>query len=133
MRAGLLTLTAAAAVCLLSGCARQVPARGPVTYRFESGRTALLRQGVAFAPQRAPEVVHRAIAAGNRLQGMPYKWGGGHARHDDWGYDCSGTVSYVLREAGLIDDAIPSRGYFRYGRRVRGDGSRFTPARGTCS
>ena len=47
-----------------------------------------------------PPPVIRAIAAGNRLQGKPYKWGGGHARLQDSGYDCSGTVSYVLREAG---------------------------------
>ena len=86
----------------LVSCSSQVKARHPVSYRFEHGRTALLRDGVAYAPKRAPAAVIRAIAAGNRLQGKPYKWGGGHARPDDSGYDCSGTVSYVLREAGLL-------------------------------
>ncbi len=105
----------------LSSCARQVKAKQPVSYRFQHGRTALLKDGVAYAPKRAPEAVKRAIAAGNRLQSKPYKWGGGHARHNDSGYDCSGTVSYVLREAGLMKGSMPSRGYFSYGKKGEGD------------
>ena len=104
----------------LVSCSSQVKARHPVSYRFEHGRTALLRDGVAYAPKRAPAAVIRAIAAGNRLQGKPYKWGGGHARPDDSGYDCSGTVSYVLREAGLLKGSMPSRGYFSYGKKGEG-------------
>ena len=114
------TVAAAAALVLLPGCSRQVTARGPVTYRYEPGRTALLRQGVALAPRQAPAAVQRAIEAGNRLQQMPYKFGGGHSQLCDSGYDCSGTVSYVLREAGLIEDAMPSKGYFNYGQRGPG-------------
>ena len=104
----------------LVSCSSQVKAKHPVSYRFEHGRTALLRDGVAYAPKRAPAAVIRAIAAGNRLQGKPYKWGGGHARPDDSGYDCSGTVSYVLREAGLLKGSMPSRGYFAYGKKGEG-------------
>ena len=104
----------------LVSCSSQVKARHPVSYRFEHGRTALLRDGVAYAPKRAPAAVIRAIAAGNRLQGKPYKWGGGHARPEDSGYDCSGTVSYVLREAGLLKGSMPSRGYFSYGKKGEG-------------
>lgn len=74
-----------------------------------------LVNGLAVAPPDAPPVVHRAVAAGNRLQKMPYKWGGGHAKLNDDGYDCSGTVSYVLRKAGLMKDQMPSRGFFKYG------------------
>lgn len=105
----------------LSSCSNQVKAKRPVSYHFESGRTAMLKNGVAYAPRRAPLAVKRAIAAGNRLQGMPYKWGGGHARHNDSGYDCSGTVSYVLREAGLMQSSMPSRGFFTYGKKGEGD------------
>lgn len=101
-------------------CSSQVKAKKPVAYHFESGRTAMLKDGVAYAPRRAPYAVKRAIAAGNRLQSMPYKWGGGHARLADSGYDCSGSVSYVLREAGLIKDSIPSRDYFKYGKKGEG-------------
>ncbi len=104
----------------LASCSNQVKARKPVSYRFEYGRTAMLKNGVAYAPRSAPPAVKRAIAAGNRLQGKPYKWGGGHARHHDSGYDCSGTVSYVLREAGLMKGSLPSRGYFAYGKKGEG-------------
>jgi hypothetical protein len=104
----------------LVSCSNQVKARQPVSYRFESGRTALIKDGLAYAPRNSPDAVKRAIAAGNRLQGKPYKWGGGHANHLDSGYDCSGTVSYVLREAGLMKGSIPSRGYFTYGKKGEG-------------
>lgn len=107
------------AVCL-SSCSSQVKARQPVSYRFEHGRTALIKNGVAYAPRSAPAAVKRAIAAGNRLQGKPYKWGGGHGRQLDSGYDCSGTVSYVLREAGLMKGSLPSSGYFSYGKKGEG-------------
>jgi hypothetical protein len=101
-------------------CSSQVKAREPVSYRFEAGRTAMLKNGIAYAPRRAPAAVKRAIAAGNRLQGKPYKWGGGHARENDSGYDCSGTVSYVLREAGLMRGSIPSGDFYSYGKKGAG-------------
>lgn len=101
-------------------CSNQVKARHPVSYQFEHGRTAMLKDGKAYAPRSAPVAVKRAIAAGNRLQDKPYKFGGGHARHKDNGYDCSGSVSYVLREAGLLRGTLTSRGYFNYGRRGYG-------------
>lgn len=104
----------------LVSCSHQVKARRPVSYRFEHGRTALLRNGIAYAPREAPAAVKRALAAGNRLQHKPYKWGGGHAVLEDSGYDCSGTVSYVLRSAGLIRGAIPSNGFFNYGNKGAG-------------
>ena len=104
----------------LMSCASQVKARRPVSYHFESGHTAMLKDGIAYAPRNAPSAVKRAIAAGNRLQSMPYKWGGGHAKLDDSGYDCSGSVSYVLREAGLIDGCIPSKEFFNYGKKGEG-------------
>lgn len=116
-------LLSAAAIALLGGlasCSNQVKARRPVSYHFESGRTAMIKDGVAYAPRNAPAAVKRAIAAGNRLQSKPYKWGGGHAKENDSGYDCSGTVSYVLREAGLMKGSIPSRGYFDYGKKGEG-------------
>jgi hypothetical protein len=117
---GIILLAMAAAIGSLVSCSNQVKARKPVSYRFEYGRTALLRNGIAYAPKSAPAAVKRALAAGNRLQGKPYKWGGGHASQDDSGYDCSGTVSYVLREAGLMRGSLPSTGYFKYGKKGEG-------------
>ena len=102
-------------------CSSQVKARRTVSYRFESGRTALMKNGIAYAPRHAPAAVKRALAAGNRLQGMPYKWGGGHAQHRDTGYDCSGSVSYVLREAGLLKGSLTSKNYFKYCKKGEGN------------
>ena len=108
-------------VILLSSCARQIKARHEVAYHFESGETALFRDGLAYAPRHAPEAVKRAIRAGNRLQDKPYKWGGGHAVLNDSGFDCSGAVSYVLREAGLMDSHLTSRGFFEFGEPGQGE------------
>lgn len=104
----------------MASCSNQVKAKRPVSYRFESGKTAMIKDGIAYAPRNAPAAVKRAIAAGNRLQGKPYKWGGGHANELDSGYDCSGTVSYVLREAGLMKGSTHSRGFFDYGKKGEG-------------
>jgi peptidoglycan hydrolase-like protein with peptidoglycan-binding domain len=49
-----------------------------------------------------PSAVLRAISAANRIAGFPYRYGGGHASFHDSGYDCSGSVSYVLHGAGLL-------------------------------
>lgn len=117
----LLGLLLSVSLCLfLNSCGGQVPAEDQVAYKFEYGRSALLRDGLAYAPKSAPAAVHRAIAAGNRLQNKPYKWGGGHAVLNDSGYDCSGAVSYVLREAGLMRGQKPSKGFFNYGERGQG-------------
>ena len=119
-KTGILLLALIPMIGNLVSWSSQVKARKPVSYRFEHGRTALLKNGVAYAPRNAPPAVKRAIAAGNRLQGKPYKWGGGHGRHLDDGYDCSGTVSYVLRESGLLKGSLPSSGYFKYGKKGEG-------------
>lgn len=96
------------------------PTFQPPSHSGQRGKVRLVN-GLAVAPPDAPPVVHRAVAAGNRLQKLPYKWGGGHARLNDDGYDCSGTVSYVLREAGLMKDQMTSRGFFNYGEPGKGE------------
>ena len=93
----------------------------PSTSSSQTRGKVRLVNGLAVAPPDAPPVVQRAVAAGNRLQNKPYKWGGGHAKLDDDGYDCSGTVSYVLREAGLLKGQMTSRGFFNYGEKGKGD------------
>lgn len=84
------------------------------------GKRAVLRNGKASVPKDAPAAVKRAVAAANRIAGKPYKWGGGHARLNDSGYDCSGAASFVLRNAGLLGGQMPSRGFLDYGKRGRG-------------
>ena len=76
--------------------------------------------GLAVAPASAPEEVKEIIAAGNAIATKPYKYGGGHARWNDSGYDCSGSVSYVLHAAGLLNRARDSSGFMSWGERGRG-------------
>jgi hypothetical protein len=71
-------------------------------------------------PKKAPAAVKRAIWAANQLRSKPYRYGGGHRSFDDRGYDCSGTVSYVLGGAGLIGSPMSSSEFRRFGKRGRG-------------
>jgi len=64
--------------------------------------------GTATAPEGAPPEVAAIIAAGNRIATKPYHYGGGHGRWEDSGYDCSGSVSYALHGADLIDQPMAS-------------------------
>jgi cell wall-associated NlpC family hydrolase len=77
--------------------------------------------GLAVAPASAPEEVKEIIAAANEIATKPYKYGGGHGRWKDSGYDCSGSVSYALHGAGLLDTALDSTGFMRWGESGRGE------------
>ena len=76
--------------------------------------------GMAVAPSSAPDEVKAIIDAGNEIATKPYKYGGGHARWNDTGYDCSGSVSYVLHAAGLLSRPRDSTGFMSYGEPGRG-------------
>ena len=76
--------------------------------------------GLAVAPSSAPDEVKSIIEAGNAIATKPYKYGGGHGRWKDSGYDCSGSVSYVLHAAGLLNRALDSSGFMSWGERGRG-------------
>ena len=68
-------------------------------------QTKILASGLAAAGQSAPAAVKAMVAAGNRLYGKPYIWGGGHGPSLDTiqpGYDCSSAVSYVLHAGGAL-------------------------------
>ena len=114
---GLRAVTATAAVALLAACA------GPPPYRFHEvpGKTADLAGGHAIAPPEAPAEIKAAIAAGNRIAGMPYCYGAGHGRASDGAYDCSGAASYVLAAAGRLDAPIPSKAFRHYGQPGKGE------------
>jgi len=98
------------------------PALPPlVTRRTVPGKLARLRtDGKAAIPRQAPRAVKDIIAAANQIVGKPYKWGGGHARLIDRGYDCSGAVSYALIRAGLLASPLVSGGLTTYGERDAG-------------
>jgi cell wall-associated NlpC family hydrolase len=71
--------------------------------------------GLAIAPASAPPEVQAIIEAGNAIASKPYKYGGGHGRWKDSGYDCSGSMSYALHGAGLLDEALDSTGFMSFG------------------
>jgi cell wall-associated NlpC family hydrolase len=84
------------------------------------GDRAVLRNGIAYAPSNAPDSVKHAIWAINTICRRPYVWGGGHGSFQDYGYDCSGAVSFALHYAGMLNQPIPSSDFLRYGERGRG-------------
>jgi hypothetical protein len=98
------------------GIASPFPNKGPTV----PGKVAQLRRGVAYAPEKAPLAVKRAIWGANQLRTKPYRYGGGHASFLDRGYDCSGTVSYVLAAAGALRTPLSSTELTRFGSRGRG-------------
>jgi hypothetical protein len=79
------------------------------------------KNGLAIAPIGAPAEVQDAIAAANKIVGKPYRYGGGHARVEDSGYDCSGTISYALIHAGLLKAPLDSGSFMRWGKAGEGE------------
>jgi hypothetical protein len=80
----------------------------------------VIRDGLAYAPADAPIEVRRAIWAANKLRDKPYVYGGGHQSFRSRGYDCSGTVSYALHAAGVLDSPLDSGSFMGWGERGRG-------------
>src|SRR3954452_23058772 len=73
------------------------------------GTAAKIVDGLAAAPEAAPDAVKQAIWAANGIIGRPYRYGGGHAKgFVDRGYDCSGTVSVALHGADVLDSPLDS-------------------------
>ena len=85
-------------------------------------KATALSNGVALPPFEAPEAVRQIIEAGNSIARTPYIWGGGHGKWQDKGYDCSGSVSFALASAGLLDAPLDSGRLMSWGRRARASG-----------
>jgi peptidoglycan hydrolase-like protein with peptidoglycan-binding domain len=94
---------------------------GPATWAALGRRGPVLRQTL-FPRGRGgvPPAVRRVVRAANRIASAPYRYGGGHARFRDTGYDCSGSVSYALHGAGLLASPLPSGAFRRWGAPGRG-------------
>jgi hypothetical protein len=93
----------------------------PTTGQTTPGAHAKIKNGFAIPPASAPTKVRRAIEAANEIvKGKPYCLGGGHARRRDRCYDCSGSVSYALTGAGLLDASMPSGSFSRWGEPGKG-------------
>ena len=80
----------------------------------------VLKNGIALPPIEAPFEVERVIEAGNQIARTPYLWGGGHGRWLDKGYDCSGSVSYALAAAGLLEGPLDSSRLMGWGKPGKG-------------
>ncbi|MEA2213738.1 MAG: hypothetical protein QOF83_3686 [Solirubrobacteraceae bacterium] len=108
------------------GAGMSAPATAPSTPAQPTvpGAVAKIIKGVAYAPAYAPIQVKRIIWAGNKIRRKPYIYGGGHGVWNDAGYDCSGSVSYVLHAAGLIKISKDSSDFETWG--LKGTGQWMT-------
>lgn len=81
--------------------------------------TKILLSGLAAAGEEAPRAIKRMVAAGNRLFGTAYLYGGGHGPSLDTrqpAYDCSSAVSYLLHGGGALGtSALDSSELAAYG------------------
>jgi cell wall-associated NlpC family hydrolase len=85
----------------------------------------LTPDGLATIPPDAPAKVAEIIRAGNQVARKPYVYGGGHGRlagevWNDSAYDCSGSISFALAAAGLIDAPMTSGALAAWGARGAG-------------
>ena len=78
-------------------------------------RAALTPDGLAVAPTDAPAVVQQMINAGNQIAHLPYRFGGGHGTYQDTAYDCSGSLSFVFIEAGILNTTVDSSQLMKMG------------------
>ena len=77
--------------------------------------------GLATVPPAAPARVAAIINAANSVARKPYVYGGGHGRladetFVDSAYDCSGSVSFALAAAGLLNGPLASGPLMSWGR-----------------
>ncbi|MEJ7798713.1 MAG: hypothetical protein WKF42_09460 [Solirubrobacteraceae bacterium] len=80
----------------------------------------VLKNGIALPPIEAPGAVRQIIEAGNQIARTPYLWGGGHGKWLDKGYDCSGSISYALASAGLLNAPLASGPLMSWGKSGKG-------------
>jgi hypothetical protein len=83
-------------------------------------RATLTSDGLATVPPGVPARVAAIIRGGNEVARKPYVYGGGHGRlaGETWidtAYDCSGSVSFALATAGLVDQPMDSSTLARWG------------------
>jgi hypothetical protein len=109
MRGGIKVLGVCGALALAAMSSFAAPATAKVP------QATLTPGGRAIAPASAPASVKAMIEAANRIRHRPYRWGGGHRSWNSRGYDCSGSVSYVMHAAGLLEWPLDSTGFMRWG------------------
>ncbi|HWD68758.1 MAG TPA: hypothetical protein VG293_01115 [Solirubrobacteraceae bacterium] len=98
-----------------AAAARKTAEEQAVQVNQQVGGTAIDTGAMVQPPAGAPQAVAQMIAAGNAIATLPYIWGGGHGSFQAIGYDCSGSVSYVLAAAGLLSAPEVSGDFESYG------------------
>ena len=106
---------AAAAAAAAANNASQASQQATEQVNQQAGGVAVNTGSMVQAPSGAPSSVVAMIAAGNAIATLPYIWGGGHASFQAIGYDCSGSVSYVLNAGGLLSSPEVSGWFESYG------------------
>ncbi|MDX6656607.1 MAG: hypothetical protein QOH62_1400 [Solirubrobacteraceae bacterium] len=100
----------------VQGSADPSAATSPAPPQLAPGdRAQVGSDGLAIAPASAPDAIKQIIAAGNVIANKPYRYGGGHGRWNDTAYDCSGSVSYALHGAALLNTQLTSGEFENWG------------------
>jgi hypothetical protein len=97
------------------------PGSGTQPTNGGTGKATISADGrTAVAPDDAPQEVKDAIEAANRITTKPYRYGGGHGKWEDSGYDCSGAVSYAMHGGGFLNKPLDSSGFTSWGQAGKG-------------
>ena len=103
------------------GSGNTQPTDTPPSSGNSTGKATISSDGrTAVAPSDAPQEVVDAIAAANKITTKPYRYGGGHGKWEDSGYDCSGSVSYALHGGGFLNKPLDSSSFESWGQAGRG-------------
>jgi cell wall-associated NlpC family hydrolase len=115
-------LAAAAALASLPVASAQAGDGGTGTSGSDatSGHARLVN-GKAIPPSNAPQRVVDVINAANHIRKKPYVFGGGHAKWNSSGYDCSGSVSYALHGGRFLRHPLDSSGLMHWGQGGKGN------------
>jgi cell wall-associated NlpC family hydrolase len=95
--------------------AAQQAMRAAQTGNANVGGIPVNTSGMVQPPPGAPAAIAQVIAAGNAIATLPYIYGGGHSSFHANGYDCSGSVSYALAAAGLVQSPMVSGDFEGWG------------------
>ena len=106
---------AAAAAAAAAQKADQASQAASEQVNQQAGGIPVDSAGTVSAPSGAPSSVVAMIAAANAIATLPYIWGGGHGSFAALGYDCSGSVSFVLNAGGLLSSPEVSGWFESYG------------------
>jgi peptidoglycan hydrolase-like protein with peptidoglycan-binding domain len=84
-------------------------------------QNATIVGGLVIPAPGTPPALVKMLDAANRIAFDPYIYGGGHASFNAAGYDCSGSVSYVLHAGGLLASPLDSEQFLQYGLAGKGN------------